>query len=104
MGLFLFQPVLGLLHHLQYRKKGRRTPWSYGHIWFGRVLLILATIDGGLGLQLSANTTKGEIAYGVIVGVIFLVYVMVAAVFHLPLHTGRRSVAIIKPPPEAKCS
>ena len=44
------------------------------HKWLGRVLLVLGAINGGLGLQLSANTRKGEIAYGVVAGVVFVVY------------------------------
>ena len=61
----------------------RRTFWAWGHIWFGRTLLILGAINGGLGLQLSANTIKGEIAYGVIAGVVFLFYLLVVGVSYL---------------------
>lgn len=32
--------------------------------------MILAVINGGLGLKLAANTTGGEIAYGVVAGVV----------------------------------
>ena len=45
------------------------------HRWFGRFLILLGAINGGLGLQLSANTIAGEIAYGVIAGTMFLLYV-----------------------------
>lgn len=41
------------------------------------MLILLGAINGGLGLQLSANTTSGEIAYGVIAGVVFVIYVVV---------------------------
>ena len=75
-GLFL-QPFLGLIHHFIYRKSQRRTLWAHAHIWWGRALIILGVINGGLGLQLSANTVKGEIAYGVIAGVVFLIYITV---------------------------
>ncbi|MCJ1386144.1 hypothetical protein MMC17_009270 [Xylographa soralifera] len=77
-GLFL-QPFLGLIHHFIYRKTQRRTLWAHAHIWWGRALLILGAINGGLGLQLSANTVNGEIAYGVIAGVVFLIYVAVVS-------------------------
>ena len=46
-------------------------------------MVTLGIINGGLGLQLSANTTKGEIAYGVIAGVVWLVWVAVALMSHL---------------------
>ena len=42
------------------------------HIWMGRILITLGTVNGGLGLLYSANATKGEqIAYGVVAGVIW---------------------------------
>lgn len=40
----------------------------------------MGVINGGLGLQLSDNTVKGEIAYGVIAGVLFLFYVAVVVI------------------------
>jgi len=39
--------------------------------------MILAVVNGGLGLKLAANTKHGEIAYGVVAGVIALVYALV---------------------------
>lgn len=45
------------------------------HIWFGRIILILAMVNGGLGLQLSDNSTGGEIAYGVICGIVGVAYI-----------------------------
>lgn len=86
IGLLILQPVLGYVHHLIYVKEHRRTFWIYGHIWYGRALIILAVINGGLGLQLSDNTVKGEIAYGVIAGVMFLLYLVVLAISY-----GRKS-------------
>jgi len=38
--------------------------------------MVLAIINGGLGLKLAANTTGGEIAYGVLAGVMLLAYVV----------------------------
>ena len=52
-------------------------------------MITLGIINGGLGLQLSGNTTKGEIAYGVIAGVIWLGWVAVAAMSHF--NTGGTS-------------
>lgn len=40
----------------------------------------MGVINGGLGLQLSDNTVKGEIAYGVIAGVLFLFYAAVVVI------------------------
>ena len=83
IGLLLLQPVLGYVHHLIYVKEHKRTLWIYSHIWYGRALILLAVINGGLGLQLSGNTVKGEIAYGVIAGVMFLLYLAVLAIAYL---------------------
>lgn len=58
-----------------FKKTGGRTFWSYAHVWLGRILITLAIINGGLGLQLADNSKSGEIAYGVIAAVVWLVYV-----------------------------
>ena len=44
------------------------------HRWGGRIILLLGAINGGLGLQLAADTVKGEIAYGVITAFFFLLW------------------------------
>ncbi|TKA68994.1 hypothetical protein B0A55_07538 [Friedmanniomyces simplex] len=79
--VLLFQPVLGFLHHTMFKKHSRRVVWSYGHIWLGRAAITLGIINGGLGLQLSQQThifapKQGTIiAYGVVAGLIWLVYI-----------------------------
>jgi len=89
VGLLFFQPLLGMLHHRLLRKKGYRTVWGYWHIWYGRILLILALVNGVLGFQLAANTLRGMIAYEVIAAVILLVYVTVLGVIYL--RSGRET-------------
>ena len=37
--------------------------------------MLLAIINGGLGLKLAANTNGGKIAYGVVAGVVGVCYV-----------------------------
>lgn len=74
LALFLIQPFLGLAHHHFYKRDQARTSISHVHIWFGRIIIILAVINGGLGLKLAANTHGGEIAYGVVAGVVAVVY------------------------------
>jgi len=76
-ALFFIQPFLGLAHHSFYKKNQARNAVSHSHIWFGRIIMILAVINGGLGLQLAANTKGGEIAYGVVAGVVAVVYAVV---------------------------
>lgn len=90
LALFLIQPVLGLFHHTAYKKHQTRTPVSHSHIWFGRIIMALAIINGGLGLKLAANTTGGKIAYGVVAGVIALAYVVVVVLRRKGNGEGRR--------------
>ena len=42
--------------------------------------MLLGVINGGLGLMLAKNSTKGKIAWGVVAGVVGLVYVAIVAV------------------------
>ncbi|KAI5202678.1 hypothetical protein AUEXF2481DRAFT_39342 [Aureobasidium subglaciale EXF-2481] len=74
--LIFFQPFLGYIHHRLFKKYKRRTFWSYAHIWLGRIIITLGIVNGGLGLELANNTRKGEIAYGVVAGVVWVVYVI----------------------------
>ncbi|KAL2048644.1 hypothetical protein N7G274_000556 [Stereocaulon virgatum] len=74
-----FQPIAGYVHHLIYKKDKRRSFWAPLHVWWGRIFITAGIINGGLGTQLSDNTVKGKIAYGVIAGVIWLTWVGVVA-------------------------
>ena len=75
ISLLVFQPVIGLLHHRAYRTSSNPTSWSLLHVWLGRLIITLGIINGGLGLRLSADTTNGEIIYGVFAGLIWFVWV-----------------------------
>ncbi len=85
IALLLVQPVLGYVQHRIYvrRKEQRGTGWGIVHVWYGRVLILLAVINGGLGLQLSGNTVAGEIAYGVVAGVMGVLYLAVLGWIYL---------------------
>lgn len=87
--LLVFQPFLGVIHHNIFKRSNRRTFWSTAHVWFGRVLITLGIINGGLGLKLSSNTKKGEIAYGVVAGVMWLVWMVVAVGYEARRKSGR---------------
>ncbi|RDW70373.1 hypothetical protein BP5796_08770 [Coleophoma crateriformis] len=84
VALFLIQPFLGLIHHRAYVRTQSRTAWGYAHAWYGRALIICAIVNGGLGLQLAANSRGGEIAWGVVSGVMFVTYLAIVAL------TGRK--------------
>ena len=77
VGALLLQAIGGILNHYVYKKHKKRTAVAIVHVWWGRVIVTLGIINGGLGLMLSGNTVKGEIAYGVIAGMIWLTWVVV---------------------------
>jgi len=80
VGCLLLQPVTGLVHHLLYKRRGKPNAATYPHVWWGRAIITLGIINGGFGLQLSSNTTKGEIAYGVVAGFFWLLWMIVILV------------------------
>ncbi|KAF5599189.1 hypothetical protein FPCIR_2585 [Fusarium pseudocircinatum] len=73
-GLMVIQPILGGLHHRNFVKHQRLTGISHAHIWYGRALMILGIVNGGLGLQLAGASMKLIIGYGVVVLVTSLMY------------------------------
>jgi hypothetical protein len=70
-----FQPILGFLHHSNFKRFQDRTGFSHGHIWLGRIIITLGIINGGLGFQLAGNTPWGPILYGVVAGLVWCIYV-----------------------------
>lgn len=74
-ALLAIQPFLGYAHHAYYKKFQGRGIISHVHIWYGRALMILGIINGGLGLQLANTPTRYVVAYSVpaaILGVMWL--------------------------------
>lgn len=67
---------MGVWHHRHYVKHQARGVVSHFHIWWGRSLLIIGVVNGGLGLQLASASNNLIIAYSVVAGVIFLIYVV----------------------------
>ncbi|CAI6336616.1 unnamed protein product [Periconia digitata] len=96
--LLFFQPILGFLHHYAYRKYERRTVWSYGHLWLGRIVITLGIINGGLGMLLATDTgfyapsTGQKIAYGVVAGVMWLAWVLSSVIGERRRARAHRSV------------
>lgn len=71
-------PIFGWLHHQLFKRYGHRTFWSYIHIWLGRLLITLGIINGGLGLKLAGSPQDWIIAYSVVAGVVWFVYIAAA--------------------------
>lgn len=72
------QAVLGQMHHTMFLKTGARSFWSYGHIWFGRLVIILGVVNGGIGLgpDLADAPSGWVIAYAVIAGLMAVLYTL----------------------------
>lgn len=70
----VLQPALGLLHHRHYRKYQSRTVVSYVHIWYGRALLLIGVVNGGLGLRMAGSPSAFIIAYAVLAAVLGAAY------------------------------
>lgn len=74
--LILFQPALGIYQHLHYHRTGGRSTFASVHRWLGRSLIALGVINGGFGWMF-AGEKSAYVPYGIIVGIMFLVYVSV---------------------------
>jgi len=72
----VIQPVLGFLHHSHYKKYTARGAVSYAHIWYGRILILLGIINGGLGLQLAGAPTAFTAVYIAITIVVAILYLL----------------------------
>jgi hypothetical protein len=79
LAVLFFQPILGYIHHINFKRLGRRTAWSYGHLAIGRVMITLGIINGGLGLWLADASTTFIAAYSAIAGVMWMAWVIFAA-------------------------
>jgi hypothetical protein len=74
-GLACLQPVTGLVHHRAFKRTLARSASTWVHLSSGRVVVLLGLVNGGLGLQLTGQETWAYIAYGVLAGIIGLVYI-----------------------------
>ncbi|KAJ5086958.1 hypothetical protein NUU61_008265 [Penicillium alfredii] len=102
-GLLLFQPLMGLLAHLYYRRSGRRSPLAYVHRWWGRLLVILGIVNGGLGFMLAGIGSPGcpvgaVIAYSIIAGIVICAYLAVVVFGTFRQYSSRPKVQEMSKP------
>lgn len=90
--LMILQPVLGWLHHCNFVRHQKRTPVSHGHLWYGRALMIIGIINGGIGLQLAEASTGLIVAYAVVGVVVFLSYVAGAVRKEMMRQKGKKGM------------
>ncbi|KAI1467524.1 putative iron reductase domain protein [Daldinia caldariorum] len=96
VGLMGLQPVLGCLHHIHYQRHQTRNFLSHAHRWYGRVLMLLGIVNGGLGLMLARETTEPIVLYCVFAVLTSLFYI-VASDFVQELYL--KELKAYKPPP-----
>lgn len=72
MGL---QPILGWVHHTQYRKTQKRGVFTFIHVWYGRSLMLLGIVNGGFGIQLAVSPKSFKNGYITGASIAFLLYV-----------------------------
>jgi len=83
-GLLWTMPILGILHHYKYISTKNSYIYAWIHVWLGRILILAAIINGGLGLQLgyyelpNPKLAKARIAYGVLAGVMALIWIAIS--------------------------
>ncbi|KAH8650194.1 hypothetical protein BX600DRAFT_108650 [Xylariales sp. PMI_506] len=78
LAALFFQPALGWIHHVRFKRLRRRTGWSHLHIWVGRLAITLGIINGGIGLQLAGAPSTAKTAYAVVASIMWLVWVLAA--------------------------
>ena len=81
-GVVIFQPVLGIVQHIQFRKSGKKTLYGALHRWFGRLFSALGIINGGIGFHYAPAYNPdippaSPIVYGIISGLVGVFYVFV---------------------------
>ncbi|RYP19269.1 hypothetical protein DL765_003470 [Monosporascus sp. GIB2] len=76
--LMVLQPIGGYMHHRHYLRHKRRGPISYAHIWYGRALMIMGVVNGGLGIRwATGGSARGSplmIAYTVVAAGMAVIY------------------------------
>lgn len=85
-SLILFQPAMGFIQHRYFSQTGKKGLFGHLHQWFGRCMIILGIINGGLGFRLtgigtSIAPTGAVIAYSVVAGVFGILYCLTVTLF-----------------------
>ncbi|KAK1730858.1 hypothetical protein CaCOL14_002942 [Colletotrichum acutatum] len=75
VALLAVQPFLGYAHHAYYKKFQTRGVISHVHVWFGRIVMVLGIINGGLGLELASSSRAYVIAYSVVAAILGVAWI-----------------------------
>ncbi|KAK3944260.1 hypothetical protein QBC46DRAFT_446173 [Diplogelasinospora grovesii] len=74
----VLQPLTGFIHHRNYVRTKGRTGSSYVHILLGIMVVTAGTVNGGLGLQLSGETSWKIIVYGILAGLVWVCWMLIS--------------------------
>jgi len=76
--IIVFQPAMGILQHLYFKKTGGKSIFAYLHRWIGRGAIALGMINSGLGFQLASHNiivpTHSYVRSYVLLGVLVSVW------------------------------
>jgi hypothetical protein len=89
--IILFQPIMGILQHLYFKKRGGKSIFAYLHRWIGRGAIALGMINSGLGFQLAETTgilvpTSSYVRSYVLLGVLVSVWLSLVVFDQLRVH------------------
>ena len=68
------QLFLGYFHHRIYKQTQRSTFYAFIHRCFGQIIIIVAVVNGGIGLSFASNN-QGLVAYIILAIVVMVIYV-----------------------------
>ncbi|ROW07461.1 hypothetical protein VPNG_07131 [Cytospora leucostoma] len=87
--LLIIQPLLGIVHHRNFKVLKRRTLSSHLHIWDGRVAIILGIVNGGLGLKLAGAADTVKLAYTIVAAIFGGTWIVLAVLSEFRKQRGR---------------
>ncbi|KAM4065512.1 cytochrome domain of cellobiose dehydrogenase [Hirsutella rhossiliensis] len=67
VGFILGQFTLGVLHHQKFRKTKAPTKFGMAHLWLGRIILFLGTLNAFFGFTFALNRKFGMVLAGLII-------------------------------------
>lgn len=86
--IIVFQPIMGILQHRYFKKRGGKSIFAYLHRWIGRGAIVLGMINSGLGFQLAS--TNVIVPTGSYVRSYVLLGVLVSVWLSLVVYDGLR--------------
>jgi hypothetical protein len=91
--IIIFQPIMGILQHRHFKKRGDKSIFAYLHRWIGRGAIILGMINSGLGFQLARTnvivSTGAYIRNYVLLGVFVSIWFSLVLYDEFRMHRSR---------------